>query len=499
MASINGYTAEYIRAILQNTVLDIAVNSAHHLIITKTDGTTIDAGDISATARLGVVDTDTINLTLSGSGTLASPWALKADVGQLTQQALLDPGYNGAGPARVSFLPSGTLSSEYYQWIGKYQKWGNRAVEMIREGSSWRILGHTGHTNYGGKISMEPWLGSNYMPYNVRSSSNEYNDIRVQKLASGIVVLSGLLSSRETGSANELIAVLPPGFRPDNTMIFPVNNYGTTRTVSIRTNGEIRWEGSFASGSGVWVSLDGIAFPAAGVANWTNITEWVNNWKSWSDEYKPAYWKDPYGVVWFKGLVTGGAKGGDAVMFKIPASHVSPFQTHNIASTDQGLGYVSSFPTTQGAGGDRGVTWKSGNPSSATWLSLCGVRIITADAYAAYPWIRNLPTGNQWETTYGEAGRFPTLGVARRPDGLALSTGLVKVGTIEKPIANMQDWILPEKRTILCSVSGDASCRIDIMGLNQGQSDFLVRGQAYGSGTHNVWTSFDGLAWMIGD
>lgn len=415
-------------------------------------------------------------------------------VGPVT--ALLDPSYLGPGPAKVSFDGGATLSSTAYEWIGKYDRWGNPTVEMVRVDNVWRILRHTNSSGYGGKISLKPYLRSNYASYNETTSGpSEFNEPRAQRLASGIVVLSGLLSIKGAAGSQSSILDLPSGYRPDNRMIFQVENSSTSKAINIEPTGLVTWQGGSTSGSSSdFVSLDGIAFPAAGVASWTNITEWVNGWGMYASnaEHTPQYWKDPYGVVWLRGLVGNGTKGTDAVMFKVPATHAPPLQTHSPVALSTGFGYVSAFPATAPNGGDRGVTWKSGNSSSATWLSLSGLRIVTADAYN-FPWIRTLRTTNGWSNSY--SANFQSIGVSQRPDGLAIMEGMAGAGTVEARITNLQDWIAPEKTSIQRVVAGDTSGRIDVQGIIKG----VDRGSLWAIGPHNAWTAFDGIVWMVGD
>lgn len=46
MASVTGYTAERMQEIEDNTIISAVVNGAGHLILTKFDGSTVDAGPV---------------------------------------------------------------------------------------------------------------------------------------------------------------------------------------------------------------------------------------------------------------------------------------------------------------------------------------------------------------------------------------------------------------------------------------------------------------------
>lgn len=72
MATVTGMTAEAMLAIRNGMVMSAAFNSANHLILTKYDGTTIDAGTIgnATTAATGVVELATSAETQAGTDTV---------------------------------------------------------------------------------------------------------------------------------------------------------------------------------------------------------------------------------------------------------------------------------------------------------------------------------------------------------------------------------------------------------------------------------------------
>lgn len=89
---------------------------------------------------------------------------------------------------------------------------------------------------------------------------------RFMKDANGIVRLAGKLSSGTTTSGT-LMFTLPTGFRPDQPVAFPILTYaGATLTMGemrIDTGGNV----TFIAGQNTSVSLDGISFMAAGLAD----------------------------------------------------------------------------------------------------------------------------------------------------------------------------------------------------------------------------------------
>lgn len=497
MATVTGYTADRMKQIEDETVVMGEVDAGGNLVLTTRAGVQIDAGHVrgeDATALLTVEDTPTVNLTLTGAGTPANPWLLKAETIEQTALALLDPFYIGPGPAKVSFLPSGSLSTEAYQWTTKYIPSGNRVVNMLRRGNTWVITGHSAEEGYGGKIALE--LENGFQSYNYRNGlpGNRWGAPRAQRLPSGIVVLSGLVGYGSTSAGGTVIATLPPMYRPDTNLLFGVNNGDTPRCISIHTNGQIRISGGNFNGTGTYVSFDGIAFPAAGVADWTTVGEagsgssFANGWTAYNTGTWgiPKYWKDPYGFVWFTGLVGGGSTAADnTVMVNLPASHRTHLQGHHHAAAGDNFGFVGSQP-------NNGLNWKTGT-SSSVWVTLCGVILATTDAVNNNPWI---DTGfvNGWL----QYDTFPIASFLRRADGLGMSKGLVRAGTAPAiKIANLRDEHMPNASIILSGVSAQAFYRHDIYSKDWSVDD--DRGAFRAQTGSNAWVSWDSYVWMVGD
>lgn len=411
-------------------------------------------------------------------------------------KALLDPTYKGPGPARVSFLPGGSLSTEYYQMEGNWRPWDNRVVNMKRRNGTWVITGPSGEEGYGGKRDIYPFLMNGWTPYTlaVVDTPQRWAWPRMQKLVSGIVVLSGLIGYG-TATPGTVIFVLPPEYRPDVRLLFPINNGDTPKGIEIRTNGEVVVRGSWVSGT--YISLDGIAFPAAGVATWTEIgsagsgSAFANSWTAYDPANwgAPAFWKDPYGFVWFHGLIGGGSTASDnLLMFSLPTTHHPTKQTHTKAVAQDAFAYVSAIP---GAG--NGIHWKNGSAGNA-WLSLSGTIVASSQA-DTLDWL-TLNLSNGW-TTYNST--FPTQQVVRRPDGLAASRGLMKGGTAPAiKISSIPQWMLPEPGIILYGVGSSAFNRQDIIG-SRVIEDATAPGQFRVMTGSISWNSWDGHVWMVGD
>jgi len=417
-------------------------------------------------------------------------------IGSITQ-GLLDPAWLGPGPARVTFLSGGGLSADKYEWLGEPKHWGNRIVNLTWTGTTWMIQGHAHTEGLGGKLDLYPLLNTGWQSYNLRNgiSPERYAVPRVQRLSSGIVLLSGLIGYGPS-SVGSVLFTLPPMYRPDFPMIFPANNGDNPRTLTVHSDGRVMVEGGNWIAN-TYVSLDGIAFPAAGVAAWTEVgaagsgSAFMNGWTGYNTATwgKPAYWKDPYGIVWFRGLVGGGNSTSDNFqMFSLPSSHQSHSQSHTKASAGSAFGYISGLN-----GANQGVSWKNGT-SSGVWVSLGGVTLVTTDGLNNNPW-KTLPMVNGW-VQY--PGGFTQAAFLRRDDGLAMLKGLIGSGLFPGKIANLGSHMLPEAGVILAGVSAALYHRMDINGMLAGNEDDRGRISATAGGGSS-WVSLDGQMWMVGD
>ena len=83
MAIVTGFTAERMLEMENATIISGTVNPSGDLILMTKDGTVVNAGHVKgadATALLQIIDSSTVDLTLTGAGTPASPWQLSANV-----------------------------------------------------------------------------------------------------------------------------------------------------------------------------------------------------------------------------------------------------------------------------------------------------------------------------------------------------------------------------------------------------------------------------------
>lgn len=397
-------------------------------------------------------------------------------------QAMLDPNYRGEGPAKV-FLPgTSTLTTEAYEWMSPYIPWENRTVELVRVNGTWAILGHSNNDAHGG-FAAATLNSSKFMVYNEERKDWVWREtVGSRRLSSGIVVLSGMINSMSgtTTATGDLIGTLIPGHRPDVTMTFPVEVGDQTRSIDINPDGTIRARSGWASNT--YVSLEGISYPAAGVATWTSLAL-LNSWVAGTTSMwgTPAYWKDPFGVVWLRGMLKSGGTAENTPMATLPAGTRPSWYTHQRTSNQDNFGFVSCDP----AGS---VQYKNGSAGN-DGMSLAGVTVVTSDAYTASPW-RDLRLMGSW-SRYGSA--YPAPRITRRPDGLVMTEGLIG-GSAPASIFKLLPEMRVTKRALLAGVGSAIRARLDF-GNDATQTDDF--GVAQG-GNGNSWYSLDGLKWAPG-
>lgn len=469
----------------------------------KADKTYVDSQDNARVARSlftakGQILAATASSTPSALPVGANGQVLTADSAQtrgmkwddITSSSramgVLEASYRG-GKAKVKV--NGSLSTEAYGWLSQYQPGSSREVRLEKFGSSWLITGQT-EENYE-TLTLAP----NWMTYTELAVTTTFsNTPRAVKLPSGIVALSGLIYVTPAPAAGSLIFVLPVGMRPDYDLLYKVEMADQARTINIRANGNVEVYGSGWPSN--YLTLDGIAFPAAGVASWTAITTWAANFDrnpAWDAAYGvPAYWKDPYGFMWFRGLarVAVATTVDDTRMFNLPAGFVGDQPQHIRTAGNDAFASVQ-FNTF-------GLNWKANSPGTVgAWISLAGVIGVTAEAGLNNPWRMFQRFGNAW-ANYNTA-TFPAASWLVREDGLRMVRGLLTGGTVgQRAVALPIPELWPRNgRLIMPIVSNLARGRMDISTVDERSSvsPYEVGSMNLLQGA-NSWYSFDNLVWI---
>lgn len=394
----------------------------------------------------------------------------------------LDAAYRGEGPALVTFEGYPTISTNTFEWMVPYRPTGSRTVLLMRVGGTWVITGQTTPN----RIALDQLLTSNWIAYNERNNVTDWRRPEVDLLPSGIVVLGGLINSRVAAADNELIFTLPPGYRPDAPYewLFGVNQSDNSRSIKIQSDGSVRVAG--AGWTNGFVSFDGIAFPAAGVANWVNIGSVsgmgiVSPWAAYnSGTYgPPRLWLDPYGIVWAAGMFTGGSFTDGTNIFALPEEYRPYAQHHMQTSTNGGYGMVGHNGTPY----DR-VQMKGG-AGGTTWISLFGATWVTTAGRANNPWHDVQFYSNTWARN----GSFTVPSTLCREDGLRMANGFIASGTLGAyAFIVPPEMALPVGRANLIQTGANS-----VRGRIEVKTELLYPAQG-----SNLWFSLDSKVWMSG-
>jgi len=435
---------------------------------------------------------DLIERRLSGAGSGTS-------VGS-GAYGVLDPNYRMGGPAKVK-VGSDTALSGPYGWRVPYVPNGSRQVSLAWTGSTWEIAGQPDSTPTGGFVPLV--LSSKFNGYTTHQLDASWNErIGATRLPTGLIVLSGLLRNDQDTVANEVIATLPPKYRPEYTVIVSVSWNDVHRPLQITPNGDIYFRANIVPAGG-YTSLDGIAFWAAeseATGNWVNIgtggtsfAAGFTNLPAWDGVHgHPAVYTDRYGFVWGRGLVqiTAAQSVGNTPMINLPTASRAHMQQHFRTTANEGFALIGSRPE----GG--GIDWKPPTPGTVgSWVSLYGFAITTPAAATGNAWATPYVYKNNWHR-YSAA--FPDMGWVRRGDGVVMMRGLVSSGTDKTAITALSGYpeVYPHaRRVIISTVSAEAPARVDIRGEQWDQSDgpgeIVARG-----GTSPTWIAFDSMMYV---
>jgi hypothetical protein len=312
--------------------------------------------------------------------------------------------------------------------------------------------------------------------------ATSYADGGYLKLNTGIVVLKGLVKGGAEGS---VIAQLPEGYRPDERMVFETSTFSNiVGRVDVHPNGNIVAVRSDPD----WIGLDGIMFPAAGVADWQPLTL-VNSWLEYTDSGgsgygTPSWWQDRLGRVWFRGMVYRGAvPTADSIMAQLPTNLQPRLQLHMPAlMTNVGSGV--DFARINAAGGDANyptLRWKrkTTGTNTTTWVSLAGL-MYTPEEYEA---MTNIPYTNSWASFNAS---MPAQQYQRHADSLVQLQGLITGGTFPGDSGILPVGARPSERGLYTISSDNQWARVDLFAASLGDIEHMNR-------TVTSWHSLNGI------
>ncbi len=332
-----------------------------------------------------------------------------------------------------------------------------------------------GTSGYGtGSVTIPPWnallLVNDWSDY-----QNAYATSGFTKTSAGVVMLKGLIRKTATQGASETIAVLPPGYRPSEQLIFQTEtNPNVASRVDITTGGNI----ILSVGSNGWVSLDGIKFlPSGSGYTFTPLTPLYNSWTIYSSPpyATPAYTLDSSGRVHLNGLV----KNGSSTIGILPVAYRPSLDMYLPGDAANAFGTF----TVQAGGNIIPIVYTNPYVSIQAMFYPASYPNGGACVTSATSWC-NLTLQNGW-VYYGG---LTTPQYAKAPDGIVTVKGFIKSGTTASGtvIGNLPVGYRPLATILLAGVGWNANNRIDVFP----NGDIVARIVDAG------WTSLENITFM---
>jgi hypothetical protein len=320
-------------------------------------------------------------------------------------------------------------------------------------------------------------LQNNWTDYGAPYSANGYT-----LTTSGVVMLKGNLKRTGTPAVNEIIGVLPPGYRPSNRLMFETSSSADSSTgqntsrIDIDTSGNILFE----NGDSGYLTLEGINFMPSSTS-FTPLTL-TNGWSNYGASIyggtfaSAAYAVDGVGRVHTQGVIKGGtiADNTQLVTNLTGASLLTPEYLH-VPDRSTGFGYIGVDPV-------KGLVAK-GNGNSNTFMAINSAYL----PQSVSGWTP-LTLGNGWVQYPG----FSTPSYIKTSDNVVMLKGLIKSGTttngtIINPTAPLPVGYRPKDRTLIAGgVNNTKTVRYDVR--TDGYIEYY-----YGD---NVWSSLDAITFL---
>ncbi|HMR38505.1 MAG TPA: hypothetical protein PKE10_02955 [Candidatus Saccharibacteria bacterium] len=472
--------------------------------------TTYYSSPSSTTAVTGsqILQADSIQVSLTSSSTIAGD---SIDVTAAVRATKINPTKDLAvaptspqithtflGPATVTFDWSGLPGSNFYDFryridSGAWQNGLSNSIEteytvnaghdkqVSVEVTAKNIAGSSSAVSYSAKTPL--WDGLNLdNDWEIYSAGYA---LGFTKATNGEIFLRGLVKKTGSVPENDVIAVLPPGYRPSQRNIYLTKNgSNTTGRIDILTDGSILYR----NGNTGWISLDNIRFmPTGSSCTWSNLTYASSNWANYGSSWGPLRaCVDPTNRVHIEGLIKKNISGTPPNYDLI--SHFPTTATRSVYSRlfpvhDHG-GQASTAITVQDANQRSKLSWRN---YLVSWLAPS----IAYYSGAYTGTITNLTLQNGW-VDYGTGGYAPPS--YTKSGNIVTLSGMIKSGTITNPttIANLPTGFRPSTRIIGLGVNSNAekSVRVDV----NTNGDIILTD----SGITNGWISLDNITFIAG-
>ena len=318
------------------------------------------------------------------------------------------------------------------------------------------------------------WTTPNLENNWVRYDPTVYAGAGFTKTASGMIVLKGLIKS---GTAPGRAFQLPPGYRPQKTLIFQQSGSGPSgpsspARVDVFVDGSVYVQGT----ANAWISLAGINFMPYPSTIPFQAPTFANGWTNFDPigHEVAGYMQDSAGRLRVQGLIKSGVTTDPTLALNIPSNLRPPEYEHIAAHNSGAFGVIGNVP-------GNGINVKGG---SNAYVS---VNTLTYPSTASVSWT-NLTLGNGWVRYPG----YTTPKFTKGSDGLVMIKGLIQSGGLGY-VFNIpgNQKLCPKERHIYAVASQGAYGRLDV----EPGSPTGGCGVSLQAGS-SVWTSLDSVSWI---
>lgn len=291
-------------------------------------------------------------------------------------------------------------------------------------------------------------LNSSWTPYGSGYASPEFS-----RTSSGLVVLKGMISKPVAAVGGEVIATLPPSYRPTAKLMIGIATFNNASgRIDIDTNGDV----ILTTGNAGYVSLDSIRFmadntgfshlPSYTRTSLTGVNGWTNVGGAWATG---SYVVDNRGRVVVQGVVNTGTTTAGTQMATIPAA-----QRPNKYQIIPTVSNTFSRFTSNNANGLTALANGAGNFSlNAMWFP--------ATTSPALTW-NTIALQNSWVTfdATNETAQYAKTAT----ENMVNLRGMIKSGTTTDGtlIGTLPAGFRPEGRLVFPQVNNGNINRVDI-------------------------------------
>ncbi|MFZ1301178.1 MAG: hypothetical protein WAQ27_01185 [Candidatus Microsaccharimonas sp.] len=342
-----------------------------------------------------------------------------------------------------------------------------------------KAVNSAGQSGYGtGSLSIPFWsplvLSGDWTQY----GGTAYASAEFSRTSTGLVVLKGLVKKSTTAANGDIIATLPPGYRPTGRLVFgTATNPNATGRVDIDTDGNV----ILVAGDAGYFSLDTVRFIAdsTGMSNVPTYTRnsltYSNSWTNYGGVYANAsYVVDNKGRVVTQGLASSGTTTAGTLITAIPAGS-RPAKYQILPSRSTGYSQIGIDATSGIVARDNNAGFHSLN---AIWFP--------ASPSPALTWT-TMTLQSSWVSYDGgtthELPQYSKTGT----ENMVTLKGLIKSGTStdDTVVATLPVGYRPEGRLMFATTNSGAFTRVDI----KANGEITLKG----SGIGNTWQSLSGI------